>query len=113
MDNRGDLKQLPIKPAPFHSSSRKISSAEAEQALAAGAGGDQWLQQDLFFLALSHSTAPESNLRALGKEQRSNSLPFLAGFEVKDPIPQCSLRKTYPAYFYFFFFLPSLFSFLQ
>lgn len=41
MDNMGDLKQLPIKPAQFHSSSRKISFSEAEQALAAGAGGDQ------------------------------------------------------------------------
>lgn len=98
----GDLKHFPIKPAQFQSSSRKISSVEAEQALAAGAGGDQCLQQDLFFLALSHLSAPESNLRALGKEQRSNLLPFLAGFEVKDPIPQCSLRKTYQAYFYSF-----------
>lgn len=93
MENMGDLKHFPIKPAQFHSSSRKIS-AEAVQALAAGAGGDQWLQQDLFFLALSHLTAPKSNLRALGKEQRSNLLPFLAGFEVKDPIPQHSLKKT-------------------
>lgn len=110
MDNMGVLKHFPTKPAQFHCSSRKISSAEAEQALAAGAGGAQWLQQDLFFLALSHLTAPESNLRALGKEQGSDLLPFLAGFEVKDPIPQCSLRKTYQAYFYSFLFPTFFFS---
>lgn len=103
MGNTGDLKQFLIKPAQFHSpsSSSKISSGKAKQTVAAGAGWDQWLEQDIFLLALSHLTATERNLRALGKEQRSNLLPFLSEFKVKEHIPQCSLLKTYQAYFNF------------
>lgn len=84
-------------------SSMEISSGRAEQTVAAGAEWDQWLQQDIFLLALSHLTATERNLRALGKDQRSSLLPFLAGFLQKN-IFQCSLMKTYQAYFYFYFF---------